>query len=96
MEVNSQTIPAWLVAMSLITTGLMWALSYRRKIRLDFNIFALTFVLQGILFGIIFQILNVNIELRGFVSRLIIIMLCLSQSLPLAVSYIRSFNRGNK
>ncbi len=93
---NSQTIPAWLVALNLFITGMMWFLAYRRRIRLEVKIFSITFILQGILFAVIFQILkDVDIELRGFVSRLMIIMLCLSQSLPLAVSYIRSFDRDD-
>ena len=94
--INSQIIPAWLVAFCLITTGLTWIMSYKRKVRLDFKLFALTYILQGILFFVIFQLLKTGIEVRGFVSRLLIVMLCLSQSIPLTISYIRSFNRDTK
>jgi hypothetical protein len=93
---DSQTIPTWLVAANLLITGLVWILAYRRRIRLEFKIFSITFILQGIFFAVIFQTLkNVDIDLWGFVSRLMIIILCLSQSLPLAVSYIRSFDRDD-
>ncbi len=93
METNSQIIPAWVVVLSMITTGLVWLITAGRKIRLDFRIFALTFILQGIVFGIIFQLMNVNMLVGTFVVRLIIIMLCLSQSVPLTISYVRSFER---
>lgn len=95
MEINSETIPAWAVVLSMITTGIVWLITSGRKIRLDFKIFALTFILQGILFGIFFQLLNVDIAFGTFAVRLIIIMICFSQSIPLAVSYVRSFNRGH-
>jgi len=92
--INSQTIPAWLVSVFMILTGIMWIISRYRKIRIDSRIFAMTFILEGIVYGM-FSIFNVDIEIRGFFVRLMIIILCLSQNLPLAISYMRSIKRDS-
>lgn len=90
MEINSQTIPAWFVSMVMILTGLMWIISRRVKIVFDSRIFAYTFVAEGLVYGIIFQLFSIDTETRGFFSRLMIIVLCLAQYIPLLVSYLRS------
>lgn len=89
----STDIPAWLVGLFMVYTGLIWYITRKAKIRMDSRIFALTLILEGFVYGIVFQLFNVNTELRGFFSRLMIIILCLSQSLPLTVSYMRSRHR---
>ena len=89
-SLNSQTIPAWLVAITMIMTGLMWFLCIGKKIRVDIRAFASTFILEGFLYGVVYQFLNVDIEFRGFLSRLMLLILSWSQFLPLIVFYIRS------
>lgn len=92
--VNSNTIPAWFVAIMLVLTGVMWIVTRRKQIRMDSRIFAFTLVLEGIVYGVVYQILDVDVEVRGFVSRLMVVVLCLSQFLPLTISFIRSIKRG--
>ena len=91
--IDSQTIPAWFVAATMILTGLMWTISMRRNIRVDMRSFSLTFILEGLVFMIAYQIFSVDIELRGFISRLMISILSLSQFIPLAVAYYRSLHK---
>lgn len=95
MELTSNTIPAWLVASLMIYTGWIWLASRKHKIRMDSSIFATTFLIWGVVYGVLFQLLSIDIELRGFMSRLMIIIVCLSQAMPLTVSYIRSRKRGD-
>lgn len=90
---NSQTIPAWFVSIVMILTGLMWIITRRAKIRMDSRIFATTFIMEGLVYGVIFQIFNIDTETRGFFSRLMVLVLCLSQYIPLMVSYLRSKKR---
>lgn len=92
--IDSQTIPAWLVAFCMVHAGVMWLITRKSKIRIDSRIFAVTLILQGILYGI-FQIAEVDVEIRGFFVRLALILLSLSQSVPLTISYFRSLNRDN-
>lgn len=93
--INSQTIPTWLVAVFMILTGLMWIVSRFRTIRMDSRIFAITFLLEGLIYGM-FGFFNVGAEVRAFFVKLMIIILCLSQFVPLAVAYKRSLDRDIK
>jgi polyferredoxin len=90
--IDSQTIPAWFVAITLLLTGWAWALSTKRKLEINYKIFAITFLLEGLVFGIIYQLFIIDVEIRGFFSRLIISMLALSQFVPLIVE----LHRGGK
>lgn len=92
--IDSQTIPAWFIAVMMILTGIMWIITRRKRIKMDSRIFAFTLIVEGLVYGVVFQLLDVNIEVRGFVSRLMILVLSLSQFIPLTVSYIRSIRRG--
>jgi hypothetical protein len=94
MVINSQTIPAWLVALSMIYTGIIWLLSRKVEIRMDSRIFAFTFILEGMVYAFAFFLLSGNVEIRGFLSRLMVVMICFSQAFPLTVSYIRSIRRA--
>jgi hypothetical protein len=96
IAINPQTIPAWAVAFIMITTGLMWLLSRNSDVRMDSRIFAITFILEGIVYGIVYQFFNVSIELRGFFTRVMLIVLSMSQFAPLAISYMRSLRRDIK
>lgn len=90
---NSSTIPAWLVAAVMLYSGLVWLISRGRTVRMDSRIMGYTLLLEGLMYGIVFQFFPVNIELRGFFARAMLVLLCMSQSLPLTFSYIRSFKK---
>lgn len=92
---NSQSIPAWFVAATLVLTGFMWILTIKSKVRIpvDFTGVALTFILEGLVFGIVYQFFGLDIEFRGFTSRMMIIILAMSQFIPLAIAYNRSLKR---
>jgi hypothetical protein len=98
VEFTSRTIPALLVAFAMIYTGVIWLLSRRVEIRMDSRVFAYTFILEGIVYALGFTALGDTsyIELRAFLSRLMVLMVCFSQALPLTVSYIRSILRNGK
>lgn len=93
--VDSQTIPAWLVAFCMVHAGLMWLITRKAKIRLDSRIFAVTLITQGLLY-LVFQLFPINTEIRGFFVRLALVLLSLSQSVPLTISYFRSLKRGDE
>lgn len=88
----AEIIPAWLVATFMILTGFTWIMSRTRKIRMDSRAFAFTFVLEGLVY-LLFNEFNVDINVRAFFVRLMLIILCLSQSVPLLVAYMRSIQR---
>ena len=94
-QLVSDTIPAWIIALLMIYTGIIWLLSRRHTIRMDSRIFAITFITWGIVYGTVFQFAGLDAEVRGFLSRLMIAMICLSQSFPLTVAYVRSVRRGD-
>lgn len=93
-NLTANLIPAWFVAFMMISTGIMWVISRGRKIRMDSRAFAVTFILEGCIY-LLFNSYDVKIEVRGFFVRLMIIILCTSQFLPLAVSFYRSIKRDD-
>lgn len=95
IEVSSQTIPAWFVAFTMLYTAWIWLVSRKARIRMDSRIIAYTLFIEGIIYLTIFQYVNPGVEIRGFFSRVMVLILCLSQSLPLTISYMRSLKRGD-
>jgi len=95
MLVDSQTIPAWFVGFVMLYTALIWLLSRKSKIRMDSRIIAYTLLIEGLVYLIIFQLINPGLEVRGFFSRVMVLLLCISQALPLTISYMRSIKRGD-
>lgn len=93
---NSNTIPAWVVAAVMLYSGIIWLISRGRTVRMDSRIIGYTLLVEGLIYGVLYQFTNVGVEVRGFFARLMLMLLCLSQSLPLTVSYIRSFKREHK
>lgn len=96
MVINSTTIPAWVVSLFMLYTAWIWFVCRKREIRMDSRIFSLTLVLEALVYGIVFQFYGVDLETRGFYSRLMMIMICFSQAFPLTVSYARSRYRGQQ
>jgi hypothetical protein len=92
LNLLSTTIPAWVVAVLMVYTGIIWLLCRSRNVRAGSKIYAYTLILWGILFWI-FQFFIVNVETRGFVARTMLLLICFSQSLPLTVAYLRSFKK---
>ena len=85
----SSFIPAWLVGLVMIYTGIVWFLYRGKQIRVSSDLFGPVFIFWGLIFTT-FQFIAVPIELRAFISRIMIIIVCLSQAIPLSVIYIRN------
>ena len=94
-DLDPSTIPAWFVGAIMIYTGLIWLISRTKRIRMDSRIFATPFLIWGLVYGVVFQFFDISIEARGFLSRFMLVMLSISQGLPLTISYIRSIKRGD-
>lgn len=93
MELLENVLSIGLV-IAMIYTGVIWLLTRNHKIRMDSSIIAYTLILWGVLYSIslvstIERGVIENISKAGF------IMICLSQSVPLTVAYIRSIRRGD-
>jgi hypothetical protein len=92
LNLLSTTIPAWVIAIVMIYTGFIWLLCRAKGIRNNSRIFAFTLILWGILFWF-FQFFFIDVEVRGFVARMMMLLVCFSQALPLTVAYLRSFKK---
>ena len=95
MELTSQTIPAWIVAVVMIYTGLAWYLAKGKGVRTVSALFGNTFLLWGAMY-LFFQFLNPDVELRGFLVRIMVLVVCLSQAIPLTVLFIRGIKNGKQ
>jgi hypothetical protein len=93
MEILSIVLNVGLV-ISMIFTGSIWLATKNHKIRMDSNIIAYTLILWGALLGLSL-ISTLERDVISNISRAGFIMICLSQSIPLTVSYIRSKRRGD-
>lgn len=89
---NSQTIPAWVVGVNMLFAGFVWIITRKHYIRMDSRIMGITMITEGIVYTVVFQFLDLPIETRAFLSRLMLIILCLSQYLPLTISHLRHIN----
>jgi hypothetical protein len=89
MEFIPDFIPAWLLGVVIIYTGIAW-LFPRSELCLSCKaIFASGFLIWGTVFGVMFELFPLDLETRGFISRTMILMICLSQSIPLTIFYVR-------
>lgn len=93
-------LPAWVVGLIMLYTAFIWMITRKSEIRMDSKIVAYTLIAWGILYLLsIFSIgdaLASNMATRVFVSRVVICFICLAQSVPMTVSYLRSKKRGDK
>jgi hypothetical protein len=89
MEYIPDLIPAWLLGVIIIYTGIAWLLPRSQLCESCKTIFASGFLIWGTVFGILFEFFPLDLETRGFISRIMIIMICISQSIPLTIFYIR-------
>jgi hypothetical protein len=92
LNLLSTTIPAWVVAIMMVYTGIIWLICRAKGVRSGSKAFAFTLILWGILFGF-FQFFVVDVEMRGFVARMMMLLVCFSQAVPLTVAYLRSFRK---
>lgn len=93
MDLNS--IPTIVVSIVMLYTAIIWLVARRRLIRVNMTIIAFTLLLEGIVYGVFGQYTGYSLEERVLHSRAVIVVMCLSQSVPLTWSYIRSLYRGN-
>lgn len=95
MEITLETLPTWLVGLVMLYTGFIWLITREDTVRMDSRIIAYTLLVWGTLY-ILTLLAGDNSEhtmremiLRVFLSRVVILLLCISQSLPLSISYFR-------
>lgn len=86
---NSETIPAWVVGINMLFAGFIWIMTRKHYIRMDSRIMGCTMIAEGIVYIVVFQFFGIPIESRAFLVRLMLIILCLSQYLPLSISFVR-------
>lgn len=99
---DSHTIPAWVVAVNMVLTGAMWLKKMlgkkglqREEFLLLAHILAITFITQGFVYGVVYQLFTIDIEFRAFLSRVMMILICQAQFLPLAVASYRSMHNDD-
>lgn len=93
--INSQTIPAWLVALNMVFAGIMLRAAYRNRLRVSSTLAlaGTTMIIESMVYAVAFQFFSIDTETRGFIVRFMIIAICMSLYLPLFVSYLRSKHR---
>lgn len=98
LDLTTSSIPAWFVALNMILAGLMLRFAYTRKLRALSTLFisGTTLLFESLVYAVIFQFFDIDTETRGFIVRLMIIIICMSFYVPLYVSYLRSKKRGTK
>ena len=89
MDLTSQTIPAWLVAANMLYAGIISLVALHKHISISKEALAFTFILQGLVYLLFFQVFPLDVETRGFYSRAMVVLLSLSVSFPLTVQIYR-------
>lgn len=89
------TIPSWVPGILMIYTGFIWLVTRKLTIRMDSRIIATTLLIWGVLYtiGSLSNDSNVNILTRLLMSRVVISLICLSQAVPMTISYFRGLRR---
>ena len=100
LAIGAETIPTWLVAAVMVLTGALWFLIKDIRIRMQPGIFAMSYILWGLVYGIFFTELEttglriaLTIGMKVFFLKTMLIMTCLSQYIPILISLIRSLER---
>ncbi len=97
--ITLNTLPTWVVGLVMLYTAYIWLVTIKQKVRMDSKAIAYTLILWGVVYGLSSFSPKADTDLllvRVFMARAIIIMICLSQSLPLQVSYLRGKRRGGE
>lgn len=90
--ITLNTIPTWVPGVILLYTGIIWWATRKQHIRMDSRTTALTMIMWGTLYllSALYPVEHTgDLETRVFFSRLVISLICLSQSLPMTISYLR-------
>lgn len=98
MDIQAEMIPAWIIALSWLYTGFIWIKTKDEKIRMDSRIWGWTFIIIGSLY--LFPYIPhesrsntlTSLEFRLVFTRLLMLLLSMSQWLPLTISYLRRRN----
>jgi hypothetical protein len=95
--IDLQVVPTWIVGIVMLCTAYIWLVTIKHKVRMNSKVIAYTLAMWGLMYGLagFSDVSAEHIAHRLAMSRVIIIMICLSQSLPLLVSYFRSKRRGD-
>jgi len=93
--ISTNFIPAWFVALNMLLAGYMLRLAYKKRLRMLSTVFiaGTTMMVEAMVYAAAFQIFSIDAETRGFISRTMIIAICMSFYLPLFVSNLRSRSR---
>jgi hypothetical protein len=95
--ITLNTIPTWVPGIVMIYTAIIWLITRKLSIRMDTRIIAFTLLWWGILYLLASfspeQYETDNLVARVFMSRLIICFICISQSLPMTISWLRGKKR---
>lgn len=96
--ITLNTVPTWIPGIIMIYTGIIWLITRKMQIRMDSKIVAYTMLAWGCMYllGMISPGESTYDELifRVMMSRVVICFICLAQSLPMTISYIRTLKRG--
>ena len=97
-SVTLSTFPAWVVGVIMLYTGFIWVITRKQQIRMDSTILGFTLLAWGTLYllsAITPESMKSDFLVqRVVISRVVICFICLSQSLPMTISYFRGQKRG--
>ncbi|RPI93049.1 MAG: hypothetical protein EHM40_11070 [Chloroflexi bacterium] len=83
-------LAAFVVALSIIYATAMWWIEWKYRYPIPIQnlarIFAIAFSIQGLIY-LVFSFLLIDIELRSYLVRVSISVICLSQAIPLHMAY---------
>lgn len=89
-------VTAFVVALSILFAAWMWGLEWKLRYPIPIwevaRIFTIAFSVQLIIY-VLFSFLLVDIQLRSYMVRTSIIVVCLAQAIPLWIAY-RTWNHG--
>jgi hypothetical protein len=95
--ITLNTIPAWVPGIVMLYTAFVWMKTRKSQIRMDSTILAYTLIAWGALYLLSgfshAEVTAENLEVRVAMSRVVICLICLSQSVPMTISYWRGKQR---
>ena len=99
--ITLNTIPTWVPGVIMLYTAGIWLVTKNHQIRMDSRVIAYTLIGWAILYLLASfgpDTAQTKAELIGrvFMSRIVIIFICLSQSLPMTISYVRGLLRERR
>jgi hypothetical protein len=97
--ITLNTVPTWIPGLIMIYTGIIWLITRKLQIRMDSRIIAFTLLAWGSLYllgslspdSVVSQ---QELIFRVMMSRIVVCFICVAQSLPMTISYIRTLKRG--